>query len=132
MDFADFAHYDAQLRRAGTDRDSNAAKIRELTTRIGEMEVAVEEQSVHITSLETALTATIRTLAFGATTIPTWDDHLHQHNLASTETALHLARAAQVLGLDLVDLGLAHAVTCPHGDDPALCNECRGICDDSP
>lgn len=80
-----------------------------------------------IERLETALTATIRALAFGETTYP--GGHPEKHGLCGTETAEYLARAAQVLGLDLNDLGLAYAVTCPHGDDPALCNECRGIYD---
>lgn len=129
MDFARFFQYsehsDRQHQHASNGHDSNTAKIRELTARIGEMEVTVEEQAAHITSLETALTATIRALAFGETTYP--GGHPEKHALCGRETAEHLARAAQALGLDLNDLYLAYVVTCPHEDVPALCTACRGI-----
>jgi hypothetical protein len=91
---------------------------------------ALAEAEHRIERLETALTATIRALAFGETTYP--EGRPEKHGLCGQETAEPLARAAQVLGLDLNDLGLAYAVTCPHGDDPVFCNECRGICDDPP
>ena len=67
------------------------------------------ELSARITRLEIALTATVRALAFGETTYP--GGHPEKHGLCGQETAEHLARAAQALGLDLADLGLAYAVT---------------------
>lgn len=89
---------------------------------------ALAEAEHRIERLETALAATIRALAFGKTNLG--DGYVNRHDLCGTETAKPLARAAQVLGLDLNDLGLAYAVTCPHGDDPALYNECRDIYDE--
>ena len=70
---------------------------------------ALAEAEHRIEQLETALAATIRALAFGETTYP--GGRPEKHGLCGQETAEHLARAAQVLGLDLTDLGLAYAVT---------------------
>lgn len=88
MNFADFEHYDAQLRRAGNGRDSNTAKIRELTARIGEVEATVEEQTERITSLETAVKDIVRTLVGRG-----WAER-------------SLSYAAQTLDLNLTELGL--------------------------
>ena len=71
----------------------------QLTARIGEMEVTVEEQAARITSLETALTATIRAIAFSQNMETAWFDEPAER---------HLARAAQALGLNLTDLGLKY------------------------
>jgi len=62
MNFADFEHYDAQLRRAGADRAGNTASLQKLTARIGDLEITVEEQASRITSLETAMTVVLETL----------------------------------------------------------------------
>ena len=77
------------------------------------------EAERRITRLETALTATIHAIAFSQTMEAAWADEPAEQ---------HLAHAAHVLGLNLADLGLKYT-SCPHHEDPALCNECRGIYD---
>ena len=92
--FADFEYQDQINRRRYAD-------TREYRQGLAEAEHRIER-------LETALTATIRALAFGKTNLS--DGYVNRHDLCSAETAEHLARAAQALGLDLADLGLTYAV----------------------
>ena len=76
------------------------------------------EAEHRIKQLEIALAAVITAIA----------DTIDEHSF-DEPVERHLARAAQALDLNLASLGLKYT-SCPHGNDPALCNECRGIYDE--
>lgn len=111
----DYEFLDAQARRQN-HRTQEA---------VADLLARIDEQAAHINDLEFALSAIVRAVALDQTTLPDEDK-----GLISQDIAQALAQAAHALHLNVKELHLNWMVTCPHGEDPAFCNECHGIYDE--